>query len=147
MFLCCILFALIVVGFGHSRVECTVMLCWCEMPLWGDVPALWRRRVIANWTLPPSGRMRHWVACVNSGRPLTGIVVGIPVLMRLFDVVYSVGLRFFKAVDVGICALCHASTCLFEFVAVSETLFIGMFSFITTRFWFMSPSMYFHHRS
>lgn len=146
LFPCCVLFALLVVDFGYSSCDCPVLPCWWDMPLRCDNPVLGRQRVIANWTLPPSGRMRYRVAGINSVRPHTGIAVGIPVFMRLSDVVFPVGDRFFKAVDVDISVLRHASRCLFEYVDVLETPFIGLLSFIILGFRLYVPPMYFNHR-
>ena len=94
----------------------------------GDVPALGRQRVIANWTLPPSGRMRHRVAGVNPGRPHTEIAVGIPVLTRLSDVFFPVGYHYCLAIDMACCA-CLASWCLFHYIDVGENLDIISGSF------------------
>lgn len=146
LLLCCVLFALIVVDFGQSLCVCLGMPCWWDMPLLGGKPTLRWRRVIANWTLPPSGRMRIRVAGVNSGRPHTGIAVfkfiSIEVPTRSSDIIFPVSDRFLKALDVGSCALRHASMCLFVYVDVSETPF-GLFSFILKGFRFYVPPMYF----
>lgn len=76
LLLCCVLFVLLVVDFGQSLCVCLGMPCWWEMLLLGGNPTLGRRRrVIENWTLPPSEKMRHRVAGVNSRRPHTGIAV------------------------------------------------------------------------
>ena len=96
--------------------------------------------VIVNWTVPPSGRMRHRVAGVKPGRPHTGIAVGLSVLTRLTDVIFSVGHRYCQAFDVTV-VVTHAIRCLFEYIDVSEILVFQVFS-LCLLLWdsdFMSP--------
>lgn len=116
-----------------------LLFCWRLHSLC-DVSALGGWRVIANWTLPPSGRMRHRVAGIKSGRPHTGIAVGLLVLTRSTDVIFPVGHRYYQALDVTGCVT-HAIRCLFEYFDVLE---IPVFQVLSLCFllWgsgFMSP--------
>ena len=124
LFLWSVLLTLLVVGIGHSSCLCPIMPCWWDMPLLGGNTALGRRQVITNWMLPPSGRMRLRVVGVNSGRPHTGIAVGIPVFMRLSDRLRS---DVVFPVDIW---------CIFEYVDVSEAFLFEMLSFIILGFRF-----------
>lgn len=127
------------IAFPFNFTVLFLLFCWGLHSLC-DVPALGRRRVIVNWTVPPSGRMRHRVAGVKSGRPHTGIAVDLPVIMRLTDVIFPVGHRYYQAFDVTV-VVTHAIRCLFEYFDVLE---IPVFQVLSLCFllWgsgFMSP--------
>lgn len=95
-----------------------------------DVPAQGGWRAIANWTLPPSDRIGYRIVSVKSSRSYTRTTVGRPIFMRLSDVVFLVNHRDFKTLEVGVCTLCHAIRCLFEYMDISEAPIFEIFSFI-----------------
>lgn len=117
-----LLFLIIIVGFRQSFCDYLCNDCLCRLSWWGmyslcDVLVL-GGRAIANWTLSSNGRIRHRVFNVKSSQSCTRTTVGLPIFMRLSNVVFLVSHRNFKALDVGVCVLCHAIRCLFDYMNI-----------------------------